>query len=86
MSHFLLTFVTVASSFLVQAFAICPGGWVQLEGQGCFLFSENASMTWDDAQAFCESQNGFLVRLITSLIIFQIAMFVLNNFLFLIYL
>ena len=40
----------------------CDSGFTYFSGIGCILLSAEFEGTWAEGQAYCESQNGWLVR------------------------
>ena len=41
--------------------ADCPFGFEDEPGYGCYLYTRNMYLTYDEAVEYCESQNGYIV-------------------------
>ena len=48
-----------------QAFNTCDEGWDHFDGHCYLVVLEGSGKTWDDASAYCESRNSYLLEITT---------------------
>ena len=60
-----MNFVFALPFFFAAAFAVCPEGFTDLPGLGCYYFDAENATTYQQALDFCEDLDGFLVSKLT---------------------